>query len=103
MAAGLRVPNSAVRRISPGLFHVSLRAAIGLQELGTLAATGSFLKPEVFFNGEPLELARWPNRNRTGYWEWATVGRAPLITAMTATDNIQAADFPDTPDARGRC
>ena len=37
-----------------------------------------FSKPEVFFNGEPLQLARWPNINRsTSYWEWATVASVP--------------------------
>jgi hypothetical protein len=30
--------------------------------------------PQVFFNGAPLTLARWPNINRTsGYWEWGSV------------------------------
>ena len=46
---------------------------------------------EVFLNGKPLLLARWPNINAsTGYWEWGSV-QAALTQQPDATFTIATA------------
>jgi hypothetical protein len=74
--------------------HFSLLVLAPSQAIPRLPSIGRcFSKPEVFFNGEPLQLARWPNVNSSSsYWEWAQVASAPdPATSFTlATDGSSA-------------
>lgn len=66
-----RIPESA----RPNIVQADL-AALGITDYGTLRARG-FGRPvqpaalELFFNGRPMTLARWPNN------DWAKIGEVP--------------------------
>jgi hypothetical protein len=77
MTGGKRIPTSSFKSAgSAGHLTVSLPAAAGLPvgSYGDLDGSGCASRIEVFINGKPMTLARWPNINAsTGYWEWGSV------------------------------
>jgi len=78
IAGGVPIPVDAFTCES-GLCEVNLTSTLGLLEFGSLApgvlGSCNIDKAEVFINGEPLVLARYPNINATtGYNDWMNIG-----------------------------
>lgn len=98
LSGGLQIPTAKLAKGAGKPLTVSL-PALGLP-LGSYGGVeklscGALSSIEVFVNGEPLTLARWPNINpNTGFWEWGSVktveepgpnAQFTLATAKSAT------------------
>lgn len=76
LTGGQRIPSSKLTKAGKAL-TVSL-PSLGLP-LGSYGGVdflscGALSSIEVFLNGEPLTLARWPNIDpSSGYWQWGSV------------------------------
>ena len=74
LSGGLEVPAAAFapRRGSHGVLEANL-TALGLHDLGAVG-NDNVSRPELFFGGQPMELARWPNSGPDGRPTFASVG-----------------------------
>jgi hypothetical protein len=75
ITGGRRLTGFAPSSVRPNVWQVNLKAA-GIANFGRLTARGFGRSPapaalELFFNGKPMPLARWPNRG------WAYIEEVP--------------------------
>lgn len=123
LSGGISIPNAAFapRQGHAGVLQANL-TALGLPELGAITETltpreggppnGSLPvpRPELFYKGQPMVLARWPNLNEQGQPEWAfTHGKYPLncgpattpCTGFLFDSNASSAQTPIVPNLTG--
>jgi len=112
LSAGLELPASAVQPVTnasvlarlPAVARANVRvvdlAALGISDLGVVAATDDNML-EVFYGGEPMRLARYPNVNSTDprLWQWSRAVSGTNGTFVYNGDRPTTNDWAAAPDA----
>ena len=97
ISGGVEVPRAAFSAVPahPHLLQVNLTHTLGLSDFGAIKVGGADGPPvdtdmaELFFGGQPMHLARWPNQYANGSTQWAYTGPGTPTGCTTACTGFE--------------
>ena len=98
ISGGVEIPRAAFSAVParPHVLQVNVTDALGVTDFGAIQTGGADGPPvhtdlaELFFGGQPMHLARWPNQYPNASTQWAYTGPgypAGCTTACTCCSN----------------
>lgn len=96
ISGGVEIPRGAFSAVAARPYlQVNLTDVLGLTNFGVITAGGADGPPvdtdlaELFFAGQPMHLARWPNQYPNGSTQWAYTGPGKPSGCTTACTSFE--------------